>query len=135
MTESLNGKRYLRDQSKNGLYMGMTVFGILGFIFSLFLSIGISSLGIIAVLGAIQLATKNNAILLFNEKYFEYKPAPLASVVLMKYADVESVEITEKRINILAKGRKNALKIPLALFNKSEREEVAAHVEQLAVKV
>lgn len=134
MTESVIGKSYLRDQSKNGMYTAMVVFGILGFLASIALAVNISALGVLALVGAIQLATKNKPVLTFNEKYLEYKPAPLASAVFVKYEDLSSVENKGKAIILHAKGRKKPVKVLPALFEKSERDEVAAHLSQLGAQ-
>ena len=132
MIESFYGKKYLRDQSKNGIYIVMIILGILGFLASLFLTVQLSVSGIVAISGAIQLATRNKPIFQFHKNYFEYKPAPLASVVLVRYQDIMNLEDTGRTINVHTQGRNRPVKVILNLFKESERDELVSSMRQLA---
>lgn len=132
MSEALNKKKYLCDQSKNGLYIVVIVLGVLALLLSLFYEVNASASGVMIFVGVFQMATKNKPILQFHEKYFEFKPALLASSKLIKYEEVKEVENTGKSIVLHAQGIKKPVRIYLSLFNKSERDEIAGLLEMLA---
>lgn len=134
MVSEINGKFFLRNRKWNKMYITMIVIGSFGFLLMLTMGAPAGSMLLPVIFGVIMLTTKNKPLLHFHEDYFEYKPAPLAPLVLVKYKNIEDLDKQEKFIEIKIKDRAKKLKIALNFFNLNEHTEILKSFDSILKK-
>lgn len=134
MKSEISGKKFRRNQKYNGLYIMLIIIGGIGLIVSFVTVNSVSNSGIILIIGLLQILTKDKSVLQFHDDHFEYKPAPIASLKLIKYTDLMEVKKEEKKIMLHITDMKKPITLPTGAFNAHEFVEITECFEQIAAK-
>lgn len=86
------------------------------------------------VIGCVFFAVKNIPVVSFQENHLELKLAPLAAKKFIRYDNIESIEVEEKRIIITIADKKRPLKLPVGIFRPEDRETAKETFNNLNIK-
>ncbi len=124
-------KEYRYNKVFLNIYLGLSIFCIIFIFIMLIISRG-RSLGPNAALIMpiiLYFIFRNYTVFKFFDDYFEFKPAPLRSVQIFKYSDLENIEVQNKKMYLYIKNEKRQ-RVILTSIDREKREELVSFLRE-----
>jgi hypothetical protein len=124
MSNTSGDRAFFISKKQSSMHLTLVIAGIGGFLLGLFANTGTSSMGIIVIFGLLMLATKKRPIVTIRDTHLEFKLAPLASLTLLRYEEIQNITNDNKKLLLTVNNKTKPIKLPKSFFNEEDFYEI-----------